>query len=236
MGREEKLGSRGLSIIVPTLNEAAVVVSFLESLQSLRQEGAELILADGGSRDGTVGLAAPLVDRTLTTPRGRALQMNAGARVAEGEVLLFLHADSCLPHGAARLILEGLRDSGRSWGRFDVRLSGAHPLLRAIEFLMNLRSRLTGIATGDQAMFVTGEAYRAAGGFPEIALMEDIAMSARLKRAGAPLCLDACVVSSSRRWESRGILRTVVLMWRLRLSYFLGADPERLARIYYREA
>lgn len=227
--------SPGLSIIVPALNEAAEIVSFLEPLQPLRREGVELILADGGSRDDTVALAAPLVDRSLTAPRGRASQMNAGASAAQGEVLLFLHADCRLPDRAKDLILDGLRETGRSWGRFDVRLSGAQPLLRAIELLMNLRSRLTGIATGDQAMFMTRRAYRAAGEFPAIALMEDVAMSARLKRAGKPLCLKARVTSSSRRWERSGILRTVLLMWRLRLGYFLGADPKRLARIYYRE-
>lgn len=227
--------SPGLSIIVPALNEAAEIVSFLEPLQPLRREGVELILADGGSRDDTVALAAPLVDRSLTAPRGRASQMNAGASAAQGEVLLFLHADCRLPDGAKDLILDGLRETGHSWGRFDVRLSGAQPLLRAIELLMNLRSRLTGIATGDQAMFMTRRAYRAAGEFPAIALMEDVAMSARLKRAGKPLCLKARVTSSSRRWERSGILRTVLLMWRLRLGYFLGADPKRLARIYYRE-
>lgn len=227
--------SPGLSIIVPALNEAAEIVSFLEPLQPLRREGVELILADGGSRDDTVALAAPLVDRSLTAPRGRASQMNAGASAAQGEVLLFLHADCRLPDGAKDLILDGLRETGRSWGRFDVRLSGAQPLLRAIELLMNLRSRLTGIATGDQAMFMTRRAYRAAGEFPAIALMEDVAMSARLKRAGKPLCLKARVTSSSRRWERSGIVCTVLLMWRLRLGYFLGADPKRLARIYYRE-
>ena len=143
---------------------------------------------------------------------------------------------SQLPHDAPRLMLEGLRRTGRQWGRFDVRLSGSHPMLRLVGFLMNLRSRLTGVATGDQAMFMTRAAYRATDGFPAIALMEDIAMSTRLKGVGRPLCLAAPVITSSRRWESRGILRTILLMWRLRLSYFLGADPDRLARIYYRDA
>lgn len=232
----ENDGSPVLSIIVPALNEATGIEGCLERLQPLRQQGVELILADGGSGDGTTELASPLIDRAVSSPRGRALQMNAGANAASGDVLLFLHGDSQLPHGAARLILEGLRQTGRQWGRFDVRLSGSHPMLRLVGFLMNLRSRLTGVATGDQAMFMTRAAYRATGGFPAIALMEDIAMSARLKRVGQPLCLAAQVVTSSRRWESRGILRTILLMWRLRLSYFLGADPDRLARIYYRDA
>jgi len=228
-------GGSSLSIIVPTLNEAAGIVSFLQSLQPLRREGVELIVADGGSRDDTVDLASPLADRIVSSPRGRALQMNSGAALAAGEVLLFLHADSRLPDGAGRLILDGLGRSGFCWGRFDVRLSGTHILLRAVERLMNLRSRITGIATGDQAMFMTRKAYEEAGGFPEIALMEDIEMSARLRRLGAPLCLEAPVIASSRRWESRGVALTILLMWRLRLCYLLGADPDRLASIYYRE-
>jgi rSAM/selenodomain-associated transferase 2 len=220
---------------VPVLNEAAGIVSFLLPLQALRHQGVELILADGGSRDGTAELAAPLVDKVQVSARGRARQMNAGAAAANADVLLFLHADSILPGNAVDLILDGLRAGRRCWGRFDVRLSGKHRLLRVVEWLMNLRSRLTGIATGDQGMFMTRKAYLSAGGFPEISLMEDIAMSARLKRVSRPLCLGARVVSSSRRWESRGILRTILLMWRLRLSYFLGADPDRLASLYYRE-
>ncbi|HEX7811515.1 MAG TPA: TIGR04283 family arsenosugar biosynthesis glycosyltransferase [Burkholderiales bacterium] len=222
-----------LSIVVPTLDEAADIVAFLEPLQALRERGVELILADGGSQDGTVRLAAPLVDRVISSPRGRALQMNAGAAIAGGDVLLFLHADCTLPAEAGLLIARGLRNSDRRWGRFDVRLSGKPPVLRMVEALMNWRSRLTGICTGDQGLFVERALFEAAGGFPPIALMEDIAFSRALKRHSAPLCLSAQVTASSRRWEKQGIWRTIVLMWRLRLAYFLGVEPARLAEIYH---
>jgi len=221
-----------LSIVMPALDEAAVIGRTLALLAPLRARGCEVIVVDGGSGDGTVSLAAPLADRVLAAPRGRASQMNAGAAVARGEVLLFLHADSALPADADRLIAEGLAASARAWGRFDARLSGPQPLLRVVERAMNLRSRATGICTGDQAMFVRREAFRRAGGFPPVALMEDIAMSRALKRISPPLCLAAPVLSSSRRWERNGVLATVLAMWRLRLMYFLGADPSRLAQAY----
>jgi len=222
-----------LSVIVPTLNEAEGIATFLQALQPLRARGAELVLADGGSRDGTVSLATPLVDRVISSPRGRATQMNAGASVARGEVLLFLHADCTLPENADLLIMSGLENPGRHWGRFDVRLSGEAPMLRMIGTLMNWRSRITGICTGDQGLFVERSLFESVGAFPDIPLMEDIAISKRLKSHSAPLCLSATLTTSSRRWEKRGIWRTMVLMWRLRLAYFLGADPGRLAEIYH---
>ena len=228
-----RLPPSSLSIVIPTLNEAQGIVSFLQPLQPLRERGVELILADGGSRDSTVAAASPLVDRVLTSPCGRALQMNAGAARAGGGVLLFLHADTGLPDDAERLILDGLRETGRRWGRFDVRLSGAAPMLRVVEWMMNQRSRLTGIATGDQGLFVERGLFVDVGGFPGIALMEDVALSATLKRHGRPLCLAQRVIASSRRWEKHGIWRTIALMWRLRLAYFLGTEPARLAEIYY---
>ena len=222
-----------LTIIVPTLNEAPGIVVFLEALQPLRERGAELILADGGSRDGTIAGATALVDRVVSSPRGRALQMNAGAAAANGDVLLFLHADCKLPDDADRLIADALRSSRRRWGRFDVRLSGAAPLLRVIEWMMNRRSRLTGICTGDQALFIERPLFEAVHGFAPIALMEDLAISRALKRDSAPLCLKAKVSVSSRRWEKHGIWRTIVLMWRLRFAYFCGAKPDRLAQVYH---
>jgi rSAM/selenodomain-associated transferase 2 len=213
-----------LSVVVPVLNEAAGIRAALEALAPLRSRGHEVILVDGGSSDGTLELAEGLCDRALRAPRGRAAQMNAGARVATGDVLVFLHADTRLPPRADQLISTASR-----WGRFDVEIEGRHRLLKVVACAMNLRSRLTGIATGDQAMFVRRDSFP---GFPEIALMEDIALSRILKKSGRPACLRERAVTSGRRWESRGVLRTILLMWRLRLLYFVGVSPERLARRY----
>lgn len=223
---------RTLSVVVPTLDEAGVVAGTLAPLQALRARGHEVIVVDGGSTDGTPERAAPLADRVVRSERGRARQQNEGARGARGDVLLFLHADTRLPGGADRRVLDGLARSGREWGRFDVRLTGRHPALRVVERMISLRSRMGGVATGDQAIFVRREAFREVGGFPEIPLMEDVALSRALLRRGRPLCLREPVVTSSRRWETRGIGRTILLMWRLRLEFWLGADPAGLAARY----
>ena len=220
-----------LSLILPVLNEAATVSAQLAALQGLRARGAEVLVVDGGSADGTPDLARLGLDRLIDSPRGRALQMNAGANASRGQVLLFLHADTALPATADQLIRQATA-AGASWGRFDVRIDGHHPLLRVVERMMNWRSRLTGIATGDQAIFVRRDVFAAVGGYPELPLMEDIALSKRLKRVGPPACLRECVRTSGRRWEKHGVLRTIVLMWCLRASYFLGADPQRLAIRY----
>ena len=221
-----------LSIIVPTLNEGEAIGEALAALQPLRARGCEVIVADGGSADATVALARPRADAVVSSEPGRARQQNAGAAAAAGEVLLFLHADTRLPADADALVADGLGGSGRGWGRFDVRLTGRHPMLRVIERMMGLRSRLIGIATGDQAIFVRRDWFRAVGGFPEIELMEDVALSKALKRRGRPLCLRETVTTSSRRWERGGVFRTMALMWRLRLAYWLGADPASLADRY----
>ncbi|MCC6611015.1 MAG: TIGR04283 family arsenosugar biosynthesis glycosyltransferase [Burkholderiales bacterium] len=221
-----------ISIVMPALNEAGCIRETLRALVPLRRTGHEAIVVDGGSDDGTRELAAPLADRVLVTRGGRARQMNAGAALARGDVLWFLHADSVPGADAGETILAALAASGRDWGRFDVRLSGRHPLLRIVETMMNLRSRLTGIATGDQGMFVRRACFQAAGGFPDIPLMEDVALSRRLKRGGRPVCVRNRLETSSRRWEARGVLRTILLMWRLRLAFFFGADPHRLADRY----
>lgn len=221
-----------LSIVIPVLDEAAIVEDALARLASLRSRGCELIVADGGSRDGTTELAAPYADRVVVARRGRATQMNAGAAVAGGDVLLFLHVDSVLPQNADVLILRALEDAGCHWGRFDIAIDSRHALLPLIAWFMNRRSRLTGICTGDQSIFVRSETFAACGGFPPIELMEDIALSRTLKRSSRPVCLRQRIVTSGRRWERRGPLRTMLMMWRLRLAYFFGADPRRLAAIY----
>jgi len=220
-----------ISIIMPVLDESSGLREALEPLQVLRADGAELIVVDGGSQDDTRAIAEGRCDLLLDSPRGRARQMNTGAARARAEHLLFLHADTRLPEGALAQIRYAL-GSGETWGRFDVRINGAHPMLAVVSRMMNWRSRLTGIATGDQAIFCTRAAFESVGGFIDQPLMEDIAFSLALKRLGRPACLDRRVITSGRRWERHGVWRTIALMWRLRAAYALGADPARLARQY----
>lgn len=221
-----------LSIVMPVLNESAEVAAALHALAGLRHGGAELLVVDGGSSDNTVALCRGLADQVLTAPRGRARQMNAGARAASGDWLLFVHADTRLPPGAAARVAGALSSPGRVWGRFDVQISGRSAVLPVVAACMNLRSRLTGIATGDQAIFVRRSAFDAVGGYPDQPLMEDIELSRRLRRLGRPACLRERVLTSGRRWDQRGAWRTIALMWRLRLLYWLGVPAERLALAY----
>jgi len=219
-----------ISVIVPTLNEETQIASVLASA---RAPGvSEIIVVDGGSSDATVRLAEQHADRVLVAPRGRALQMNAGAAVARGDVLLFLHADTRLPAGFDTAVLAGLHDPAVVAGRFDVRLVPSSALLALVGALMNLRSRLSRIATGDQAIFARRAVFEAIGGFERIPLMEDVAFSRALKRRGRIACLRMRVETSSRRWREDGPMRTVLLMWWLRLLYFCGVPPQRLRRHY----
>lgn len=220
------------SIIIPVLNEAAGIVQCMRALQPLRRLGVVLIVVDGGSEDDTLALAAPWADRCLRSEAGRAIQMNHGAGYCESSLLLFLHADTRLPQQAAELLYQ-LSEARSPWGFFAIRLSGKARMLRLVERMISWRSRLTGIAGGDQALFVRRELFNSLGGFPALPLMEDIALCKRFSQRGlAPRCLSEAVVSSSRRWEEYGIGRTIVLMWCLRLAYFLGVDPARLRRHY----
>lgn len=219
-----------VSIIIPVLNEAQQIDEHLQRLREVVDDGVEIIVVDGGSRDETFAIAQQQTTTIISHP-GRAIQMNAGADRATGELLLFLHADTRLPADA----LDQVRDAisqGYTWGRFDVRLSGSAFMFRIIERMMNLRSRLTSIATGDQAIFVTRSLFDAVGGYEEVPLMEDVSLSARLRQHSRPFCSRSSVVTSSRRWEQRGILRTILLMWKLRLYYAFGVSPDRLARMY----
>ncbi len=225
-----------LSIVMPVLNEAAGMALALEQLAPLLARGAELVIVDGGSSDGTLAIARVIakdpLSKVISAQRGRALQMNTGAQQASAEVLLFLHADTLLPRDADALIAKALTDGATVWGRFDVRIAGQAPLLSVVAAFMNLRSRWSGIATGDQAIFMTQAAFNEAGGFPNQPLMEDIEISKRLLAQSRPACLRERVVTSGRRWESRGVWRTIALMWRLRLAYWCGVPAERLARHY----
>lgn len=229
-----------VDIIMPVFNEAAEIAGQLTRLQS--QTGVHTaIVVDGGSSDGTADIVRTLADgglsngattvRLIDAPRGRAVQMNIGAVRARADVLLFLHADTCLPADAIERVRDAVVD-GSVWGRFDVRLNGTNVLFRAIERLMNLRSALTGVATGDQAIFVRRDVFHMLGGYAPVALMEDVELCTRLKWVGWPARVGTPVRASARRWQARGILRTVVLMWTLRLLYWLGVSPSRLARVY----
>ncbi|MGZ4982013.1 MAG: TIGR04283 family arsenosugar biosynthesis glycosyltransferase [Methylobacter sp.] len=219
------------SIIIPTLNEQKTIASCLLALQPLR-DNCEIIIVDATDQLAVDFPHAHLADKIVTSAKGRALQMNLGASHASGDLLIFLHADTYLPDNALQLIDQHL--GSKQWGRFNIRLSGDHFMFKVIAWMMNLRSRLTGIATGDQTIFVTRQAFAAAGQYPEIALMEDIALSKVLKKISPPLCLHAKVTSSGRRWERFGIYRTILLMWTIRLRYFFNTDPQRLAEIYSR--
>ena len=222
-----------VSIVIPALNEARGILATLVPLQPLRADGHEIIVVDGGSRDATVSLAAPFADRVLSADRGRACQMSAGAATAKGDLLLFLHADSQLAASTIAVLAREIARSGCRWGRFDVTITGRARALPIVAAMMNARSRVTGIATGDQAIFVERALFAAVGGFPDQPLMEDVELSKRLKRAaGHPLCLSERVVTSGRRWESDGPWRTIAAMWRWRYAYWRGADPARLAAEY----
>lgn len=220
-----------LTVIVPVLNEAAVLPATLASLAPWRAAGAEVVVADGDSADASARIAADAVDRVVVAPRGRARQMNAGAARADSDILLFLHADTSLPPDALEAVHAACAYGAR-WGFFGLALEGRHPLLGVIARLATWRSRRSGIATGDQAIFVTRELFAEVGGFPDIPLMEDIAFSRRLCTRARPARLPFRARTSGRRWERNGVIRTILLMWRLRLAYALGATPEKLARRY----
>ena len=220
-----------LSIVIPVLNESERIVPALRALAALRLHGVDVTVVDGGSSDGTALRAADGADQVIAAPRGRARQMNVGAAVAAGEMLLFLHADTTLPSGALQAI-DAARASGARWGRFDVHIEGRSTLFPLIATLMNARSRLSGIATGDQAIFVSRALFDQVGGFPDQALMEDIELSRRLLKHAKPACLRERVITSGRRWERHGVWRTIALMWSLRLRYWLGTSADELAKAY----
>lgn len=226
-----------LSIIIPCLNEAKNIVETLNHLQGLRQRGHEIILSDGGSIDDTIKLSQPLVDHCINAAAGRALQMNSGAKIASGDILFFLHADTLAPETIDRLILNAIHNMGSikqtSWGFFNIQLNNTRWPFRIIEWFINQRSCISHIATGDQGIFIHKKLFTEIFGFSEIPLMEDIELCKRLKKISQPICIkNNTLITSSRRWEKHGIIRTVLLMWKLRLAYFLGFNASSLAKAY----
>jgi rSAM/selenodomain-associated transferase 2 len=220
-----------ISIIVPVLNEAGAIG---DALGPLKHDNVEVIVVDGGSSDETLDIVNRYPCRVMGSTKGRASQMNKGAEAASGDILLFLHADTILPESFTSYLQSDFWLSDRSWGRFDVRLGGEQPSFRVIEWFMNNRSRLTGVCTGDQAIFARREAFEKVGGYALIPLMEDIELSKSLKKISPPFCVDTKLTTSSRRWESNGIVRTILLMWKLRLMYFAGVKGNALEKQYGR--
>lgn len=218
-------------IVIPILNESAALIQQLPRLEVLRTMGAQLVMVDGGSSDRTVEIARDAEFEVLESTRGRANQMNVGARSAHSDLLLFLHIDTELPPGALKKIENSLQDR-YAWGRFDVRIVGRSRWLDVVSFFMNMRSRMTGIATGDQALFMTREIFERVDGFPDQPLMEDIEISKQLKRLSRPVCLRDKVATSGRRWDKHGVWKTILLMWRLRWAYWRGVPADDLARLY----
>lgn len=222
---------QSISIIVPVLNEALCLPDTLARAQALVGPQVDIVFVDGGSTDNTVALIKAAGLRVVASANGRAWQMNAGAAQTQGDILLFLHADTQLPLDALSSMTSHL-SSHVCWGRFDVRIAGSSRMLPVIARMMNWRSRYSGIATGDQAMFMTRAAFNAIGGFPQQALMEDIEASKRLKKLSRPACIASPVVTSGRRWETRGVWPTIFLMWRLRWAYWRGQNANQLAQLY----
>ena len=222
--------NHGVSVIVPTLDEEGTLAATLEAA---RQPGVhEIIVVDGGSTDATRAVAEHLADAVLDAPRGRATQMNAGVTRASGDILLFLHADTLLPANFAEVVSTACAPPDVIGGRFDVQLEPTSPLLNLVATLINLRSRLSRIATGDQAIFIRRDVFACLGGYAALPLMEDVDLSRRMKRAGQIACLRARVVTSSRRWQRDGVIRTILRMWMLRLLFFCGVSAETLVRFY----
>ncbi len=218
---------------MPVRNEVQLITRQLQRLQVYRAAGHEVIVVDGGSSDGSLEIATGLVDRLESSAAGRATQMNRGAALASGDILLFLHVDTSLPDHADQLIFSALTDHDCLWGWFDVRLSNKRLRYRMIAAMMNLRSRISSVCTGDQALFVQRQLFEELGGFPAIELMEDVAISKTLRRRGKPARPGGFAITSSRRWEEKGFIPTLLLMWKLRFLYFIGVSPSRLLAMYY---
>lgn len=216
---------QNVSIIVPLLNEKVVVPSLLQQLATLDAE--QIIIVDGGSTDNTRELVGAAGYQVFQSAAGRARQMNAGAQQATQSMLLFLHADTILPNNYKSELAKA-----KVWGRFDVQFSSSLKVMKMVAFFINLRSRISGVATGDQAIFIDRDAFNAIGGFPDFPIMEDVALCKRLRHMHRPFSSRARVTTSARRWEQHGVASTIVKMWLYRLAYFFGVSPLTLKRGY----
>ncbi len=221
-----------LSIIIPILNEQVFLANHHEILKSLLSDGHEILVIDGGSTDNSVDIAKAIGCKTLKTKTSRGFQLHVGAKHSKNELLLFLHADTLLPTNAAELIYHALTPVNKHWGRFNVRFSNQNLIFQIIAWFMNKRSYLSGIATGDQAIFVKRKSYFSCGGFPDFPIMEDIEISKRLKKIAYPVCIPNEAIASSRKWENQGVIITILKMWSLRLMFFFGVPTEKLAKLY----
>lgn len=219
-----------ISVIIPTLNEEKSIVKTLMPLQAWRARGHEVILVDAGSDDSTVSQTENLVDKCCYADKGRANQMNKGAEQADGDILLFLHADTLIGDDADRFIINSLKHF--RWGRFKVRFSSSRPVFKLIAYMMNVRSCWSSVATGDQAIYVEKMLFTEMTGFPQLPIMEDVQFSKNLNKRNRMDCLEHEVMTSSRRWEQNGVIKTIILMWGLRLAYFLGVSAARLKSWY----
>ena len=225
-----------LSIIVPVLNEETTLCHALDAIKPVLSSinDVELIVVDGGSHDDTLTVAMNYTSHCLSSTKGRASQMNLGAKHASNDILVFLHADTILPNDFQLLISNALSIKNKQWGRFNVKLSGPHIMLRIIETLMNFRSCITSIATGDQVIFVRKSTFEMVSGYSSIPLMEDIELSKKLKNHSRAICIKNPVTTSSRRWEINGFFKTIMLMWKLRFLYFMGVPAKKLISSYYK--
>jgi rSAM/selenodomain-associated transferase 2 len=219
-----------LSIIIPVLNEAGCLDQGLARLFTLQwvTDHAEVIISDGGSKDDSLDIASRYPCKIVHSNAGRATQMNTASKSAQGKYLLFLHADSDLPEDFYRFI-----EADAKWGFYRLRLSNDAYVYRIIEAAINLRTRVSRVAGGDQGLYFERHFFESLNAYPQIPLMEDIAICKTARRLAKPFVSVATISSSGRRWQDQGVVKTVLLMWALRLGYWLGVDPRRLHKIYY---
>lgn len=218
-----------ISVVIPILNEARILEKTLDQLQSELGDH-ELIIVDGGSTDSSVRIAEKY-GKVVLSACGRAKQLNTGAAAATGDILIFLHADIWLEPGAFAAVATALA-SGYVGGGFRQKIDGKRVLYRLIEIAGNIRGRYLNVFYGDSGIFLARTDFEKIGGFPDVPILEEMEFSKRLRQLGKPTLLTPCIHISARRWEASGIVRTTLNNWLITALYFLGASPEKLARLY----